>query len=388
MSHDNGENTDDDGPKTTGRAGATIAALEAGKVMIYKLWRVIPLRIAIALSIFSAGNIFGTNQYNARGEDTRARGSIGGLCSTTDIQIGHWVNVTMDVPPYTPMPGEVQDKTCPGFKPNEIFHTWEWEPDVKCEFTRYDSNSFCNLTKNMTLAIIGDSISFDHYLSVTHLLGAPKALPKARNHDALLTSQVCNGNTLLIGKRDFYLNHVEEIINQYSPDVLVLNRGAHYVPNDELLNHMVNKVFPQLNQWQQKMCTEKERDCLLIWRTTVPGHPDCAQYNEPSNSVAEMEELVNSYTNSGYNWEKFKIQNQLVLEAFAHTNLTYEVMDSYFINILRPDMHPSSADCLHTVGPVASYTSFLQHVCFLCVSDIYLHAPHLFGKVPPHGQHV
>jgi hypothetical protein len=136
------------------------------------------------------------------------------------------------------------------------------------------------------------------------------------------------------------------------------------------------------------MCTEKERDCLLIWRTTVPGHPDCAQYNEPSNSVAEMEELVNSYTNSGYNWEKFKIQNQLVLEAFAHTNLTYEVMDAYFINILRPDMHPSSADCLHTVGPVASYTSFLQHVCFLCVSDIYLHAPHLFGKVPPHGQHV
>jgi hypothetical protein len=42
---------------------------------------------------------------------------------------------------------------------------------------------------NWTIAIVGDSTSFYRFLSLTHLLGVPQALPKGRRKDALLISR-------------------------------------------------------------------------------------------------------------------------------------------------------------------------------------------------------
>ena len=146
---------------------------------------------------------------------------------------------------------------------------------------------------NKTIAIIGDSTSFDHYLSLSHLLGVPRALPKAMKKNALSTSLVCNNNSFIIGKRDFYLKSVQDIVDEFFPDVLVLNRGAHYVPDDELLDHIVQNVFPILWNWQQT-CMMRNKTCHLIWRTSVPGHPNCTQYLKPSTSLPEMENLVSN----------------------------------------------------------------------------------------------
>ena len=54
----------------------------------------------------------------------------------------------------------------------------------------------------------------------------------------------------------------------------------------------------------------------------MPGHPSCEQYSEPSNSLAEMEDLVhNKYSNSSYNWDKFSNQNVIILDALDQANL-------------------------------------------------------------------
>ena len=304
------------------------------------------------------------------------------FCPIQDLKIGSWVNITYDLPPYTPMRGEVQQKTCSDFKQNSTFKTWIWEPEAihskGCSFKSFEEESYCRLMKNKTVAIIGDSISFDHFLSLSHLLGVPHALPRAMNKDALLISQVCNkeddnknnnnnsnnsaggvggdsSSSKLIGKRDFFLHSVKKIVRDHFPDVLVLNRGAHYVPNNQLLGHLNNNLFPQLNDWQA-MCELEHKDCLLIWRTTVPGHPNCAQFTRPSDSVEEMEHIIateDSIPWTGFHWNETKIQNELVLKAFqiqkTAANLSYEVMDAYHVNILRPDMHASKNDCLHTV---------------------------------------
>jgi hypothetical protein len=201
---------------------------------------------------------------------------------------------------------------------------------------------------NKTLAILGDSTSFDHYLSLSHLLGVPRALPRAMKNTALLTSWVCQNSSLLIGKRDFHLDSVGEIIKEFSPDVLVLNRGAHYVPDHEIIQHMDEKVFPVLHEWQQN-CMDYRKRCFFIWRTTVPGHPSCTMYSQPSDSLDEMETLVRLHPT--YNWDKFSAQNELILDALNKRNLEYEVLDAYFLNILRPDMHNGN-DCLHTVRRV------------------------------------
>mmetsp|Transcript_5401 Transcript_5401/g.8509 ORF Transcript_5401/g.8509 Transcript_5401/m.8509 type:complete len:383 (-) Transcript_5401:650-1798(-) len=322
---------------------------------------------------YDGGNFFQTQKVNELIVPSS------NFCRIQDLKIGHWVNITYDLPPYTPMRGEVQQKTCPDFKQNQPFRTWIWEPEAvrstRCIFKKFEEESYCRLMENKTVAIIGDSVSFDHFLSLSHLLGVPQALPRAMRKDALLTSQVCNkdkynsssSSSTLIGKRDFYLHSVKDIVRDHFPDVLVLNRGAHYVPNDELLRHINDTLFPQLNDWQAR-CKLKKKDCLLIWRTTVPGHPNCSQFTRPSKSVEEMEQLIaRANTNLAYHYDEFSVQNELVLNAFQiqkrTANLSYEVMDAYHVNILRPDMHPSKNDCLHTCLPKDNtYSWLLNHM--------------------------
>lgn len=215
---------------------------------------------------------------------------------------------------------------------------------------------------NRTVAIVGDSISFDHYLSLSHLLGVPRASPRAMKKTALLTSQVCGSTSLLLGKRDFHLTQLSGIIKDYFPDVLVLNRGAHYAPDDKLMEHIHTVLIGQLQAWQQQ-CKEQGKDCLLVWRTSVPGHPNCTQYTKPSTSLQEMEELVRSAQIShAYKWDQFSAQNKLVVNYLRQhaTNLSYEIMDAYHVNILRPDFHRSS-DCLHTCLPKDNTYSWLIH---------------------------
>lgn len=322
---------------------------------------------------YDGGNFFQTQKVNELIVPSS------NFCRIQDLKIGHWVNITYDLPPYTPMRGEVQQRTCPDFKQNQPFRTWIWEPEAvrstRCIFKKFEEESYCRLMENKTVAMIGDSVSFDHFLSLSHLLGVPQALPRVMRKDALLTSQVCNkdkynsssSSSTLIGKRDFYLHSVKDIVRDHFPDVLVLNRGAHYVPNDELLRHINDTLFPQLNDWQAR-CKLKKKDCLLIWRTTVPGHPNCSQFTRPSKSVEEMEQLIaRDTTNLAYHYNEFSVQNELVLNAFQiqkrTANLSYEVMDAYHVNILRPDMHPSKNDCLHTCLPKDNtYSWLLNHM--------------------------
>ena len=247
-----------------------------------------------------------------------------------------------------------QSVTCPDFKPDKTFQTYEWEPSAVhgkgCEFSRFSNISYCELMRNKTVAIIGDSISFNSYLDLSYLLGVPKQPPKVRTSFSIFTSQVCHNSSLLVAKKDYYLN--EEVmknllLDKYFPDVLILNRGSHYKPDDVLINHLVDKTFPIVRKWQQR-CSLHNKDCLFIWRTTVPGHANCTTFSEPFTSLSDAEDFI-SRGNIHY-WHKFSAQNELVLNALRKSNLTYEVMDAYDLNILRPDMHLGKHDCLHTVS--------------------------------------
>ena len=173
-------------------------------------------------------------------------------------------------------------------------------------FFRFSNESYCQLMKNKTVAIVGDSISFAFYMSLSHLLGVPMANPLVREGNAIRTSEVCGGSSTLVARRDFYLDTVQSMVDEYSPDVLVLNRGAHYKPDEELIAHLENTVFPQLHKWQSK-CRANNKDCYLIWRTTVPGHPNCTSYTQPSTSIAEMEELVKSSAESNPDFQLAQI---------------------------------------------------------------------------------
>jgi hypothetical protein len=191
-----------------------------------------------------------------------------------------------------------QSITCPDFKPDKTFQTYEWEPSAVhgkgCEFSRFSYMSYCELMRNKTVAIIGDSVSFNSYLDLSYLLGVPKQPPKLRRSFSIFTSQVCHNSSLLVAKKDYFLNEkVMEnfLLDKYFPDVLILNRGAHYEPDDVLINHLVNNTFPIARKWQQR-CSLHNKDCLFIWRTTVPGHVNCTTMSEPFTSLSDAEDFI------------------------------------------------------------------------------------------------
>jgi hypothetical protein len=366
------------------------------------------------------------------------------LCSLEEMTQGSWVNATYSSPPYIPMRGENQQNTCPGFDPKTTaYETYEWMPtssssssnlDPLCEFSKFDPLSYCPLVANKTIAIIGDSISFAHFLSLSHLLGVPQSLPRAMRRGAVLISDTCgnittrttpdsdrvilhaNGTNLtdflhadelsskvskLIGKKDFFLHATPEIIKEYQPDILILNRGAHYTPDSELIHDLNTTIIPALKLWQEECQSRQEplhtgtgtmvqeydgtdtprslrtkswtktralhgsdqyqnysRQCMLIWRTSIPGHPNCTDFKRPSNSLSEMEALVQTGAIKGYNWEKFKDQNAIAVKMLIDAGLDVDVMDAYKVNILRPDGHAGPRDCLHTVS-----SCMMHYIC-------------------------
>mmetsp|Transcript_15543 Transcript_15543/g.23521 ORF Transcript_15543/g.23521 Transcript_15543/m.23521 type:complete len:345 (-) Transcript_15543:510-1544(-) len=292
-------------------------------------------------------------------EDTEKRT----LCTMEQLVQGKWtMGAEKDKPPYIPTPGERQQKTCHGFDPSARWQDWEWTPEdhSRCDFLNsdIDSDLFCSLARNKTIVIQGDSISFDHFLSLSHLLGVPVAPPRAVPKDPLRVSKICNGTSMLIGKKDFHLQQVGRIIKEFHPDVMILNRGAHYVSDEQLIQHLNSTVIPHIVTWQDE-CVLEKKDCHFVWRSTVPGHPHCTQFTKPAESVEEMEMMI--ATSPQYNWDKFKGQNELVMDLLSGSSLTaFNMFDGYPINILRPDLHgPAHNDCLHTCLPRDNIYSFI-----------------------------
>jgi hypothetical protein len=117
------------------------------------------------------------------------------------------------------------------------------------------------------------------------------------------------------------------------------------------------------------------KKCQLIWRTTVPGHPKCKSFIEPSKSLAEIEGGMGrkSFTvppKKNYWWSEFKHQNILALLALSHS-LDYDILPAYEINLLRPDDHKKRDDCLHSCvpGKAAVYNQALLHLMLLHQQD-------------------
>ena len=78
------------------------------------------------------------------------------LCSMKDLVPGNWtLGKEKDYPPYIPMKGEAQQKTCIGFDPNAKWQEWEWVPSADCEFSScdFDEDLCCSLSTIKTIAV-------------------------------------------------------------------------------------------------------------------------------------------------------------------------------------------------------------------------------------------
>jgi len=219
------------------------------------------------------------------------------------------------------------------------FQDWEWTVDDDdddddddgtrtrtkdesgCLFASFDVDRFCQLAANRTIAFLGDSITWQQFNSLNLLIGATDV----SRQQQLINTHACKESTKLIWKRDNYATKagMDHLLRISDPDVIVFNRGAHYVDNDVLASQL-NETMSRAIDWQQS-CDENndKRYCMLVWRTTAPGFPNCdaervrGPIGVGNRSMAE--DLILNSSNPWYkdfpkvlHWWDFADQNMLV----------------------------------------------------------------------------
>mmetsp|Transcript_20961 Transcript_20961/g.44237 ORF Transcript_20961/g.44237 Transcript_20961/m.44237 type:complete len:415 (+) Transcript_20961:54-1298(+) len=309
------------------------------------------------------------------------------LCSRDEIRIGFWKQVILDTPPYLPRTVHLQCYPDSEYNANQWMHTHEWQPNASsstdCTFTDWDPNEYCKLMRRATILIIGDSLSFEHYRSLGHLLGihiSQFSQHESKKEQKNIVNYACRKQTRIVYRRDDLLSNVSDAIfgGKTFPQVIVMNRGAHY-QNDTMLMTGMQKVVKELIDWKLQ-CEIFNITCHLLWRTSVPGHPNCEKnhFHHPVNDIHAMEALVNDRSNYNnrtiqYHWFDYQHQNELVVDMLTKqeilqqemsTPFFLEIIDAYYLNMLRPDEHRAhQGDCLHSCypGKMDVYSQLLLH---------------------------
>jgi len=306
---------------------------------------------------------------NTNATDTELRNISKPFCQPHQLFPGKWVKQELPQPPYQAFP----KKNCPSTVP---WIDYEWIPtDNSCEFGPWFGNQqlFCDVMKDAVILLVGDSLTWEHYSSLIESNGVFSSpnlqMRSLYNHRTIIQAVCQNKTTHVAFRRDDSLKGLGQYIQETFPVVLIVNRGAHYV-NDEILLPEIRQSFQEVNQWQAQ-CKQLGLKCHFFWRTTFPGHPDCSNFTEPVNDLAAMEAWIDTIRpevkGTPFNWHFFKHQNELVLKELENSGIEdYHVIDSYHLNILRPDRHAkpnNNQDCLHSCSPgkMDVYNQFLLH---------------------------
>jgi len=296
------------------------------------------------------------------------------LCSREEIRNGSWIPTILPAPPYVTRTTHLRCYSMEAYK-NGSWNTFTWQPRASpnCKFTAWKRGKFCALMKRATILVAGDSLSWEHYSSLAQLLGQKvsqfdqhRSKVDQRNH----VQYPCKGETRIAYRRDDILSNLTGAITETFPQVLILNRGAHYV-NDTRFVAGLRQNVEEIKKWKHK-CDMLGVACHLFWRTSVPGHPKCDQvdFSGPVNDLDEMEAWIankSNYDNRtiNYHWYDYQHQNELAVNMLQESlGFEHDILDAYHLNVRRPDEHRSHQnDCLHNCypGKMDVYNQLLLH---------------------------
>ena len=283
---------------------------------------------------------------------------------------------------------------CPDFT-TEVFNTYEWMPHNSssnrlglnlfgsCIFDPWNAREFCSVMQHMgmtSLAIVGDSLSWEHYSSLLMSLGLhsdPNDQFVSRRSGKSIIRMGCQDTLKLIYRRSDDLKLLPSVIQDENPQMFIVNKGSHPEHN-EVYEAGWNQSINALEEHERNLA-QLGLPSLVLFRTTVPGHPLCASYTEPVNNITQMEaaiadkSLYSMKQMLQYRWWTFKAQNEIMSNLVTASRLrNYHIMDAYDINILRPDRH-RPPDCLHN--------------CFPGKTEVYHQLMLHFLKVSAHSAH-
>jgi hypothetical protein len=307
-----------------------------------------------------------TQEYAANNQTT--------LCTRQEIIHGAWSPIQKLRPPYIPRNEHLRCYSEEAYTETP-WDTYQWQPEsTTCKFSEWNSTDFCSVMSFGTILIAGDSLSWEQYSSLGQLLGL--RIRQSSQWDSKENQENhiqfgCNRQTRLVFRRDDLLTNLTGAIKEAFPQVIVINRGAHY-QSDSALVSGIHQNIKDIKEWKEK-CNDYGLKCHLFWRTSVPGHPLCSQTNftQPINDLAEMETWIGNRSNYNehtikYHWYDYQHQNNLALDILRQGlgDDSFEVLDAYYLNVLRPDEHRAQkGDCLHNCypGKMDVYNQLLLH---------------------------
>ena len=210
---------------------------------------------------------------------------------------------------------------------------WVWKttsPDPRCS-TLVDSMQgylqdqmlACNALGTTSLLFVGDSVQDSQFVSMASLLGArgfqehndfgTKALPVCRGRSRIqflrnggLVEPYIPHGSQAHRKLPSHANQAFLAISR-KYDVLVMNTGSHYRPDDSHFNRTV-----ELGTGLLKNGFGDERNKLFVWRTTAMGHEGCKNISAPLPAPPPP---YKSNTSFKYHWPLFEHQNSIAINT-------------------------------------------------------------------------
>lgn len=262
---------------------------------------------------------------------------------------------------------------------------WYWKPDDKsCPLIVPTRKDFCDALNGRNILVVGDSLNEEVFATIASLTTnswtgghqldqEPK--PSFICNNTIKMMYIRNDYLSALQLKDFHmcpygdatclthgsLNYIEIPWLHHATSgefqIVILNRGAHYVDDDTLHRqlHALVRVLKKSNL--------SEKGIQMFYRTTVSGHPNCAQYMKPS-----LVPISAQGSPSEYHWEDFARQNEIAFSYFEYID-AFKV-DANATATYRGDLHTGAhdGDCLHYCipGPVDTWVIFLYNLIMLC----------------------
>lgn len=309
------------------------------------------------------------------------------LCNRAEIRDGEWIAANFSRPPYRP---HYWIKRCEAdtafWKNNQssVWSTFVWKPHSEdCELLSFEAIQFCTLLRNQTLLLIGDSLMIEIFNSfVQQLIPIPVMVYQEKMPNPVVM-QLCDGsdraNLVFLKTSILEPDVISTVLKDHSPDIILMNQGAHYVRDDEFMQ-IINETFRTVLQYKH----QHNGRVRILWKTTPPGHPDCWKFDRPVNNVSIMNAMIldpSLYkfhpTARHFYWWEFAHQNELVSKSLDNNTDSVEILDGYDLLLGRPDRHKARisrrrADCLHhcSPGPFDVFPQLLFHYLHLTPQEV------------------
>jgi len=293
------------------------------------------------------------------------------FCSRDELRDGKWGEIDHTAtPPYIP---SKYHRICYKGETLEGYYKSSWT--APCRFDEFSPERFCELAGNKTIAFLGGSISWQQSVALRMILNATK--PSTEKYRGSHVWACSNTTEIYWERMDYAEDHkVKFNLEKYNPDILVLNRGIWYTPDEDLIPAF-NSTLSVVKAWQESSATEK----VVVWRTTAPGAPQCYNQFEPIKVSLDryLREVVSNTSLPWYNkgdkkafsfsWWDIERQNEVVMEMIQNSGIPFELIDAFEMYTTRPDLRrsqqdPKNKDCLHQCLPGVPDESnrVLQHI--------------------------